>query len=348
MNSSGNALLSRAHALYAKRLTDDDYNAMVNLSSNNELYNYLKSNTSYGDQIGYVPNGHYSRTRLERAVRKAQFERISSLCRFEKLIGEKVYNFYIRKSEVETIIFCTRHFQNDRIHAIENLPDFFKKEQCFQWAELENVKTMSELSHALKDTPYRKIIKPLANSTVPWTRAILENSLYTYLFSETHKNVEKSCKGTERDEIENHFNMLSDMIMIENLSRLADNYIDTDSYKANIYVSPFSNFTENEIHKMTESTSSNEIMNVILSSYYKKYFNENDFSPIEHKTRKATAKICAYNLRYSQNPILCMLSYCTLNENEIKNITHIIEGIRYKLSPPEILELIVKGENVWQ
>lgn len=36
-----------------------------------------------------------------------------------------------------------------------------------------------------------------------------------------------------------------------------------------------------------------------------------------------------------------MLSYIGILENEIRNITHIIEGIRYSLSAEEIAEYLV-------
>lgn len=87
-----------------------------------------------------------------------------------------------------------------------------------------------------------------------------------------------------------------------------------------------------------------EILEAVNSSCYKKYFEKTGGAPIEHCTRKAVVKMCAKKLRYSQNPIVCMLCYSTIAENEIKNITHIIEGIKYNLSPDEISEIIVKGE----
>lgn len=348
MGKGSNALLARAHALYAKRLTAEDYTAMMNLRSHSELFAYLKQNTSYGEYLESFSWEQFSSIRFENAIHHAQHERIVSLCRFEKLIGERLYRFYVRKGEVETILYCARHLKLGSFNDLSLMPDFFKKEQCISIKDMMLAKNLDELADSLSGTPYEKFIRSVSKSNAPWALSVLENSLYSYLYSQTASNVKKLIRGKAQNEILEHFAFLSDMIMISSLTRLNEHYIQTDSYKANIYISPCSNFSEKEISLLTRTTTKEQIMGIVYSSYYKKYFDKNDNSPIEHRTRKAIAQSCAKNIRFSQNPIVSMLCYCTIAENEIKNITHIIEGIRYHLAPEEISQLIVKGESVWQ
>ena len=46
-------------------------------------------------------------------------------------------------------------------------------------------------------------------------------------------------------------------------------------------------------------------------------------------------------LRFSTNPSVVMFCYIYLAENEIRNITHIIEGVRYRMTPEEIGGMLI-------
>ena len=190
------------------------------------------------------------------------------------------------------------------------------------------------------------MLNSIALSNTQLNLPVLENALYGYLYSTTAETVKKNFKGKQREEILNYFRFLSDMIMIEAFYRLNENYSAADNYKANMYVSTVSGFTDKEMQKLIGSKTGKEVFDVVRSSVYKKYFSGNDASRLEKITREAVVKMCAKNLRFSQNPMVCMLCYSTAAENEIKNITHIIEGIKYNLSPDEISEILVKGEDV--
>ncbi len=346
MNKAENALLAKAHALYAKRLTNENYSAMLACRSQAELFAYLKSNTSYGEYLEKLPGVNLSRARFENVMKQAQLERIASLCRFEKLIGESLYKYFITKNEIETVIYCAQHLDTDVIADLFTVPEFFRKEQTVFGETLQEARSFSDLAEYLKDTPYHKVLNSIALSNTQLNLPVLENALYGYLYSTTAETVKKNFKGKQREEILNYFRFLSDMIMIEAFYRLNENYSAADNYKANMYVSTVSGFTDKEMQKLIGSKTGKEVFDVVRSSVYKKYFSGNDASRLEKITREAVVKMCAKNLRFSQNPMVCMLCYSTAAENEIKNITHIIEGIKYNLSPDEISEILVKGEDV--
>ncbi len=344
MNKAENALLAKAHALYAKRLTDDDYSAMVECTSHNELFSYLKTNTAYGEHLDKLPNISLSRTRFENTMYQILLNRLASLCRFEKMIGEKLYKYFITKNEIETIIYCSRHLDANEITDLFIIPSFYKKEQTVYGEEMQKAKSFDELVGYLKGSPYEKTVNAIMKTQGDLNLASLENALYRQLYTETSNQIKKSFKGKQAEEILKYFKTVSDMIMIESVIRLNQFYSSLPGAKANLYISPISEFNEKQTKALIDSKSVEDVLNIIRSTRYKKYFASNDISSVEQKTREILIIECAKQLRYSQNPIVCMFCYSTLAENEIKNITHIIEGIKYKLSPDEISKIIVKGE----
>ncbi len=344
MNNAENALLAKAHALYAKRLTNDDYSAMLECTSHNELFSYLKSNTSYGEYLEKLPSTQLSRARFENAMNQILLNRLSSLCRFEKMIGEKLYKYFITKNEIETIIYCSRHLDTNEITDLFTIPEFYKREQTVFGYEMQKAKSFEELVGYLKGSPYEKVVKAVMKTKGDLNLPLLENTLYQYLYIETANQIKKSFKGKQAEEILKYFRTVSDMVMIESVIRLNQFYSSLPGAKANLYISPVSEFNEKQIKALADSKSVEDVLKVIHSTRYKKYFNSNDNHSVEQKTREILITECAKQLRYSQNPLVCMFCYSTLAENEIKNITHIIEGIKYKLSPDEISKIIVKGE----
>ncbi len=344
MNNAENALLAKAHALYAKRLTNDDYSAMVECNSHNELFSYLKSNTAYGEHLEKLPSIQLSRARFENAMSQILLNRLSSLCRFEKMIGEKLYKYFITKNEIETIIYCSRHLNSSENTDLFTIPSFYKKEQTVYGEEMQKAQSFEELVRYLKGSPYERTVNAVLKTQGGLNLATLENALYQHLYNEAANQVKKSFKGKSREEILKYFKTVSDMIMIESVIRLNQFYSTLPGAKANLYISPISEFNEKQIKALVDSSNVAEVLNVIQTTPYKKYFNDNDIHSVEQKTREILIKECTKQLRYSQNPLVCMFCYSTLAENEIKNITHIIEGIKYKLSPDEISRIIVKGE----
>lgn len=345
MNKAENALLSKAHALYAKRLTAADYSAMLECGSNNELFSYLKSNTSYGEYLEKLPSVQLSRARFENVMKQVLLDRIASLCRFEKLLGEKLYKYFITKNEIETIIYCSRHLDVTEITDLFIIPEFYKKEQSVFGEEMQQARSFDELVEYLKGSPYEKAVQSVMATVGDLNLATLENALYKQLYTETVNQVKKAFKGKTREEILSYFRMISDMIMIESVVRLNRFYGNLPGAKANLYISPISEFDQKQIQALIDSTTLESVMDIIRATKYKKYFSKDDNRSIERKTREAIVKECTKQLRYSQNPLVCMFCYSTLAENEVKNITHIIEGIKYKLSPDEISQIIVKGED---
>lgn len=344
MKQSEYALLSKAHALYAKRLKDEDYSAMINCHSNNELFAYLKNNTYCGEYLEKLPSVQLSRARFEHAMKQILLYRISSLCKYEKIIGEQLYKYFITKNEIEVIIYCSRYLDTTQVTDLFAIPEFYKKEQTVFGEELQKARSFEELTEMLKGSPYEKTVNSVMKTVGDLNLASLENALYRYLYSTTAEQVKKSFKGKQREEILEYFKTLSDLTMLEAVLRLNKFYSSAPGYKANLYVSPISEFNEKQLQALIDSDSKEEIINIIGSVRYKKYYKQNDDRSVEQITREALIKECTKKIRYSQNPIVCMLCYSTLAENEIKNITHIIEGIKYNLSPDEISQILVKGE----
>lgn len=343
MNYSENAVTAKVHSLFAKQLTDEDYTNLLSFHSNEEIFNYLRNETYYAEYLDALPSVTLSRSRFENALQKSLLDRKASLCRFQKLIGDETYRYFIKKDEIETILYCARHLDSEFIADLFERPPIYTREQSVSGAELQRAMSFDEFAVLLSETPYGKIVEPLFSSDNNYKNlAALERILFNDLYSSVKTAVCKKYKGKERDEILKFIEFISDMSIISSFYRLTENYPHLENYKAAILMPTVTAFTSKEIVKFETAQSPEDVLSIIRSSVYGKKFTE-EITNIDLFVRKLLIEKSIKNIRYSQNPILALFSYETVMKNEIKNIIHIIEGIKYGLTSNEISDLIVKG-----
>lgn len=343
MKYTENAVSEKVHALFAKTLTDSDYENMMSFHTEEELFNYLHNETAYSDVIGSLPSVKLSRSRFENVIRKISLDREASICRFQKLIGDKTYRYFIIKDEIETIIYCARHLDTPIITNLFERPSVYKSEQCISGEELQKATSFEEFVNMLLPTRYGKLLEPLVNSENAYiSLAALERILYNNLYSETETIIKKNYIGKSRAEIIDYIKFVSDMNIISSLYRLIENYPGDVIYKTGMFMSDVTAFTEKQLSEMKAAKTGQEVLDIVKSSVYKKYFT-GEITNIDLFVRKKLIGESIKNIHFSDNPVLVVFSYETIAKNEIQNIIHIIEGIKYNLSHDEISEIIVKG-----
>ena len=98
-----NAVLAKAHAMYGKRITKENYNDMLNCRSLGELVNYLKTRTCFSSDFDALPTN----------IDSAQIEEILKMSLLKNGGREERYlsGLPIIKSRIIIIIclisFCT-------------------------------------------------------------------------------------------------------------------------------------------------------------------------------------------------------------------------------------------------
>lgn len=343
MNYSENAVTAKVHALFAKRLTNEDYTNLLSFHSNEEIFNYLRSETSYAEYLDSLPSVTLSRSRFENVLHKSLLDRKASLCRFQKLIGDGTYRYFIKKDEIDTILYCARHLDSAVITDLFARPPVYTREQCISGEELQKATSFDEFTAILSQTPYKKLIEPLLSFGDKYkSLASLERVLFNSLYSDVKNAIYKKYRGKSREEILNYIKFISDMSVISSLYRLLCNYPDDKNYKTGILRPSVTAFTAKDFRGFAEAQCADDILNTVRHSVYGKYFEKNPDN-IDLYIRRIIIEKSIKNIRYSQNPVVSLFSYETVIKNEITNIIHIVEGVKYGLSPEQISDIIVKG-----
>ena len=88
-----------------------------------------------------------------------------------------------------------------------------------------------------------------------------------------------------------------------------------------------------------------DMLRLIPNTYYKKDFAKVDFDYLEGATQKMMYKKFVRGIRYYTSPTAVMFSYIFLVTNEVQNIIHIVEGIKYDIPPEKINAFLIGTES---
>lgn len=343
---SSNAILAKARAMYADMLTGANYNELAACRTINEAANYLKGHTGYSAAFLSVPNVKIHRARLEAVLKRFMLERIAQLCAYEKSIGLKLYQSMLLKNDIDCILTCADYLDSDNIgEYMLYIPEFFKKHTELDFLPLERAQSFEELYDALRGTRYQPLLENFQNGSVKFKVQLLDNILYDYFYKQTAQLIAENFSGRQKEELLDFFRMRADMKTVESIYRLKK-YFKKDSaiHAGNFFSSAISSFSEKELESMLNAPSADAMLELVKKTRYGKFFPDGD-AVIERKTEMMSLRINQKNMRFSTHPEVVFMSFIGLLENEMRNVTHIIEGIRYLLPPEEILKYLVKLDD---
>lgn len=340
---SANALSAKAHAMYAEMLNEADYESLANCRTVSEAAGYLKAHTAYGDAFSSFSGAELHRARVEAAVNRRLQERIASLCACERALGLTLHRIFLLRADIDCILLCADYLDSDSVgeYAV-HLPPFFRDNTEIDVTVLERARCPEDLLRGLRETRYGPLVVKMANGQLGFSVPILENVLYGYLYTQAKETVEKNFSGRARADLLDFFRMRTDMKTVESIYR-QKRYFGADflPQDGGFFSSRVTSFTPKELESMLHAPNAEAVLETVAATRYGKYLPR-DNSIIERKTQILQLRINEKNMRYSTCPQLVMLSFIGIAENEARNVTHIIEGIRYALSPEEILTHLIQ------
>lgn len=344
---SSNAILAKSRAMYGKRLTAQNYSDLLSCKSVGEVAAYLKSRTNYNDIFeGNLP-ANIHRGQLENLLAKHTFRRYEALCRYELSIGQDFYKYFITRNDIDMILTCVRLLGTGKSEDyLLYMPVFFDTHTEIDQIKLAKVRSVNDLLDALDGTEYRAVLEPYArNFNVFFGKLNIEAAFNRYKYITLKSIAERSIKGKHGEEILDTLRIQCDIRTIINIYRLKK-LIGADKEIIKQFIIPeLSRMKESQLLMLAEAPNAEELLKRLDETPYGKGINIPNFEYIEDAAQRYLYKWNLKSLRFSTNPNVVMFCYIFLLENEISNITHIIEGIRYKVSSAEIKNMLIGMEN---
>ena len=343
--TASNAVLSKARAMYGKRLQAKDYQSMLNCKTVGEVAGYLKNNTVYGDMLNGVDEASIHRGQLEMMLRQRIFYDLASLCRYELSVGERFAQYILVRSEIQQIIrSLTLLSGHEAQEYLFSLPLFLDKHTHIDLHALVKMKNYSDFLQALSASPYRKLLEPFApraGETIDLTA--IENTLYAYLYSVVQKIIDHTRNKVAQKELKEIFTSYIDLQNYVRIVRLKKYYHANPDYIRSLQL-PFGRLKPQVVNRMIAAQNEREVTAIMKKTPLGKRSASVEYNYMDEIPLRFRFQACEKNIRYSVHPPVVMLSYIFLMEIELSNIIHVIEGIRYGLPADDIKKLLIMNQ----
>lgn len=345
-----NAVLAKARALYGKRLTSRNYSEMLSCRTVPEIAAYLKNRTPYAAELEGITPQVVHREQLEHLLRRHLFGQYAALARYETAIGRNLYQYFAVQCDVEHVLEHLHRLNAGGVsEKQEGIPNFLRRYSRLDESKLAQAQNLAQLADALKGTPYWQTVASFVQSPnfrMENDGALeVEAALTRYEYEAMCRLVDKDLKGTEREEVLALLRRRCDLQSIADISRMKRVLKADEPYLRRRVYTGFSALSARQLNRLLDAADEEEFTRRLKTTCYGKELGHVAYEYIEQGVQKIQYRWHSRQLRFSTSPSVVMLCYFFLAENELDNIIHIIEGIRYGMSADEISRMLVGTEQ---
>lgn len=340
---SENAITAKVKAMYGKRLTPEDYNQLLQKKSVGEIAAYLKHETVYGGVLREIKEDLIHRGQLENLVRRHAVEIYSKLLGYS--FRDRFFpTIYTARKEIEQLLSAMRMLNSGSMNRfILDFPPYLDKYMSFDLFSLARIASFDDLLEVVQGSEYYRLLGPHRPVSAAGQIDIMacETTLLISYYRKAFKLLDRYDAGT-REDLAAILRVQIDLHNLTVIYRLKRFYNDSKEgivphlipIKTRISHRIYSNLVDAPdtaaMYKGLEGIR-------MLRRYFKKDTTEDIGYVIECLRQHTSRKI----FRFSNRPVVAVLSYMTLMEMEEDNVVNIIEGIRYALPPDEIRKLLI-------
>lgn len=342
MIGAHNALITKIKAIHANDLKPSDYEQLLKKRSVSDIAHYLKKHPGYEDVLSVVSEHSVNRSRLEGLIRRQKFNDLMRVIKFLKMKDQSFYLLSLLHQEHEVLLAMIRSFiSSEAYDVVKDLPVYFNQYSKIDFEAIALTTNLDEFVDALKGTKYEAMLKAyrhIKNEDIKYYEfeALFEKDYYNYAF----KHINKHYKGRQKRILEDVFKSRIELENITKIYRLKK-YYKVDKLEIKSTLMPTNRLGEQKIDEILKIEDPGDILSMIIDMGNQQYIGEQDQIYLEYFIDHMQYKIANKLMHFASHPSEVFLGYMILSDLEIKNLIHLIEGIRYQVPESEIRTMMV-------
>jgi len=340
---AGNAIITKAKALYGSRLYPEDYEQLLRFISIQEIVGYLKKHGKYSNTLSNVDEFSMHRGQLEYLIKKSFFDNLTKLVKFVSTSDRKFYELDMIRREIDIVLSSVRSVISGNIDSsIRDLPMFFRQNSSFDIEELTKSLTMKDLMNALKNTRYFDLIMPyFTDNTSEIRYTDIEHDLFEKYHEIALERINKYYKGTLRKQLMDIYQSKVEIENIIKIYRLKKFYNADETEIMNTLMAKGIRMSVEKLKEIIGLKNPDDILNYLSNSEYKEFKDADDYVYIEYQAGRIKYNLARRYMYFSKYPPIVYSVFLFLNEIEQSNIYNIIEGIRYDIDKEDIKKMLI-------
>jgi V/A-type H+-transporting ATPase subunit C len=317
--------------MYGKRLTIEDYNALLNKPRIQEVVSYLKDLPAYSDLLAHVDEKLIHRGQLEEILTGSLANDYKKLHDFVSSEDKKLFKTFMLRTEIEFILVVLRNLKTKTAISYSNYSSFGITEFPEAVKALSKAASIEDFINLLEKTRYAGALKEINIQSLDFS--IVENVLTIHFYNLLFKTITKIYNADELKILQNQIGTTIDVKNIIRIIRLKK-YFPNVNIKE--YMLPFGRrIKEREIKALIEAQDTMEVLKGISDYYYSRLLSI-DLELLDDYEDEMIYEADKNIMRMGQPSMAIPLAYLSLKTIEVHNLIHIIEGIRYSIPVEDI------------
>ena len=334
------AVFAKCRAKFATLLKDSDYSALANMKSVGAVASYLMHNSDYANDLKGVNINEIRRAELEELLFANLMRSYKSLYIFTNGELRDFIGATMRKYNIDFILRLAMSINNPNLPTeTQAIAPLNIAHSEIDMLKVSAAQTLEQLSDALEGTRYHRIFKSaLHDGKLDY--ASLEVGLYNEYYDHIYKQYAEKKNGTASESIKKFLHLTIDLINISTILRMTFSF-EAKADKIIPFLLSIKGGRDRREYIMLCNMNKDEFLSYLRSSKYHKLVPEkSSFSTAEFTD--SFLNIYYRRLMNSATPSFeHPFAYLSLKELEVKNLIHVIEGVRYGIPPAKIIEKII-------
>lgn len=334
---SYSGVTTKVRAMNGKLMKPEDYKQLIAVSSVQEFISFLKLRNAYESIFAGVNIEELHRGDVEKLLTKGIFQDFSRIYRFSNSSQREFLTIHFMRYELQMIKSCLRMVFDKRNPELnlDLFQSFFLKHSKMDLSKMAASSTIGELVESLKGTEFYLPLSKLTSIEHP-TMFDYEMQLDLFYFVTLYKSCPKHLKGNDLELIQSSLGVQIDLMNIQWIYR-SKKYLQLSSTDLHRIIIPIHyKLKQTQLKQLIETQSIHEFEQLLNTTYYGNKFATIENYSLEDAFDRLIEKLNQIDTRNHPYSLAVIKSYLFHKENEVTQLTRVLECIRYGYSPKEI------------
>lgn len=341
-NLSALAIVPKAKAIAARRLSHSDYLELMRKRSVIEVTAALQSHPYFKDSLKGLSKTNLHRAQIEEALSKDVYYKYESLMRYSFRKG-KFGAYFLMRSEINELLAKLRLLSMGfRHHYIIQVPGFLMPKTSFSLLRLAKAESAQDCLEVVAGTPYAKVLAgvlPAAGQKLDYLKC--EHAFQSYFYTTVLAQIDRDLSGRSAADTKRLFRMEAEIYNLDLLFRAKAFFSPqlTPEDLKKLLIPVYGVLSAKNMNALADTRGLDEFLKLYNAGRAGQVYGARSADPAdasEVSETRALYRAAQKLLHFSSTPQTVLAALLCLANLERSNIINVIEGVRYGLSPEQI------------
>jgi len=330
------AVSAKARAMYGKRITEEELVSLAAMTSLRQLAAFLKQHPGWAGIFSRLEDVSPNRGKMELLLKNAVCGKYYQLSRFIGGSDERFYRAWTLSLEIDVALgFVSRLNAGHPEEYAEILPERILSLVKLDAGLLARAKSYGELCAAFAPSPLAGVLAGFAvREGEPVDYTALELALTSYFMKNLYDAVKRNYSGGVMLRLLKNLGVRADTANIVRTLRLRS-FLSGAEQLPKFLIPYFYKIKNQTLRELFAAKNGDEIEGALEKTPYSSLYDKRGARYFERYYYEFHYRFYKKILYEGTPSVLTPLAYLELLQTEVRNLTHIIECVRYGLPRQE-------------